>query len=59
MGDLKAKLILDEPLPCPNCGADVWEVYANWCKDCTEPVYLAFLKVVGMKDPRRWRDNHA
>lgn len=55
MGALQVKLVRDEPEPCPNCRADVWEVYANWCKTCLEPVYQAFLKAVGMQDPRAVR----
>jgi hypothetical protein len=42
MSDLKAKLILDEPRPCPQCGADVWDVYGHYCDVCSMIEYLKF-----------------
>lgn len=42
MGAVKAKLILDEPTQCPQCGAEVWDVYANFCKVCGTIAYLVF-----------------
>lgn len=40
MSDLKAKLTLDEPKPCPKCGADVWDVYGHYCDHCSMIEYL-------------------
>jgi ribosomal protein L37E len=42
MGAVDTKLIKDKPDPCPRCGEDVWDVYANVCKVCATIAYLEF-----------------
>lgn len=42
MGDIKAKLIRDEPEPCPECGTPMWGVYDALCQVCAVISYLKF-----------------
>lgn len=51
MGDVHVKTRLDEPRQCPECGADVWDVYGNLCGDCAEPLLRRFREVMGMMVP--------
>lgn len=36
-----------EPVPCNECGTELWEAYAALCDDCHKVAYETFLKVMG------------
>lgn len=42
MAGMKVILIRERPEPCPECGADVFTVYARECAPCRAIKYLNF-----------------